>query len=277
MPDAKLVAQHYTHGDLVEAIRDGVEKLGKSIEEVQVDDLAAVDEFHIGGRIATETFLDQLGITSDHHVLDLGCGLGGGSRFAAQRYGCRVTGVDLTPEYIETGNVLCEWVGLDTQVQLQVEDAMALPHPDDSFDRAYMMHVGMNIADKASLASELHRVLRPGGIVGIYDIMQTSDGDLEFPVPWANEPSGSSVSSPAVYRLALESAGFSIVAERNRRDFALEFFAQLQARVANVGGQPPLGLHILMGGTAAVKVNNMIENISRNLVAPVELLAEKNG
>lgn len=168
MPDANVVSQHYTHGALVDAIRDGIEKLGKPIEEVHIDDLAPVDEFHIGGRVATEGFLDQLGITRDHHVLDIGCGLGGGSRFAAQRYGCRVTGVDVTPEYVETGNTLCEWVGLNTHIRLRVEDATALPHPDDSFDGAFMMHVGMNIADKESLASELHRVMRPGGKLGIY-------------------------------------------------------------------------------------------------------------
>ncbi len=277
MTDANVITQHYTLGNLINVIRDGVEQLGKSIDEVTIDDLAPVDEFHIGGRIATEAFLDQLGITSEHHVLDVGCGLGGSSRFAAQRYGCRVTGVDLTPEYVETGNVLCKWVGLDKLIRLQVEDATALPHPAGSFDRVYMMHVGMNVADKASLVSELYRVVRPGGKVGIYDIMQISEGDLAFPVPWATEPGGSSVSPPGVYRSALESAGFNIIAERNRREFAIEFFAQLQARVSGAGGLPQLGLHILMGDTAPVKVKNMIENVSLNLVAPVELIVEKNA
>ena len=265
----------HTHGELIDAIREGVEKIGKSIEEVDINDLAPVDEFHVGGRIATEAFLDQLGITDDHHVLDVGCGLGGGSRFASRRYGCRVTGVDLTPEYVEAGNEICEWVGLNTHIQLKVEDATSLPHTDDAFDRAYMMHVGMNIADKESLALELHRVIRPGGKVGIYDVMQISAGALVFPVPWATEAGGSLVSSPATYQSALESAGFNIVAERNRREFALEFFDQLQGKVDAAGGPPPLGLHILMGETAPVKVRNMIENISRNLIAPVEIIAEK--
>lgn len=66
-----------------------------------------MDEFHIGGRLATESFLGRLDIGAGHHVLDVDCGLGGGSRFAAQRYGCRVPGVDLTQEYVETGNELC--------------------------------------------------------------------------------------------------------------------------------------------------------------------------
>jgi ubiquinone/menaquinone biosynthesis C-methylase UbiE len=274
MPDRKVVASHYTHGGLLDAIREGIRKLGKTVDQLQVDDLGPVDEFHIGGRVATESFLDQLDIVDAHHVLDVGCGLGGASRYATQKYGCRVTGIDLTPEYIETGNTLCEWVGLSNQIRLEVEDATALSHPDGTFDRAYLMHVGMNIADKAVLASELHRVVRPGGRIGIYDVMRVADGDLQFPVPWAEEQAGSSVSPPATYIAALESAGFNILAERNRRDFALEFFEQLKTR-AETDGPAPLGLHILMGNTRGEKLKNMIENISRNLIAPVEIVAEK--
>lgn len=88
MPDIKLVATHYTHGSLLDSIIAGVAKLGKTQASVRVEDLGPVDEFHIGGRVATESFLDQIGLRADDHVLDVGCGLGGASRFAAQRYGC---------------------------------------------------------------------------------------------------------------------------------------------------------------------------------------------
>jgi len=276
MPDRREVTSHYTHGNLLDAIRDGIRKLGKTVDQVLVDDLGPVDEFHIGGRVATENFLDQLDINDTHHVLDVGCGLGGASRYAAQRYGCRVTGIDLTPEYVETGNTLCEWVGLSNQIRLEVEDATALSHPDNTFDRAYLMHVGMNIEDKDTLAAELHRVVRPGGRVGIYDVMQVGEGELQFPVPWAAEQAGSSVSSPAIYKAALGSAGFNILSERNRQDFALEFFADLQTKAGSAEGPAPLGLNLLMGDTRAMKVKNMVENIARNLIAPVELVAEKS-
>jgi ubiquinone/menaquinone biosynthesis C-methylase UbiE len=275
MPNGSSVVNHYAHGSLLDAIQSGVQKLGKTINNVRVEDLGPVDEFHIGGRIATEGFLDQLNIGTDHCVIDVGCGLGGGSRFAAQRYGCRVTGIDLSQEYVETGQVLCSWVGLSDRICLETADATALSHPDDAFDCGYMMHVGMNIADKQSLVSELHRVLRPGGKLGIYDVMRVGDGELEFPVPWATEPEDSAVVTPHEYKAALEAAGFRIIGERDRRDFALDFFAQMQAKAASAEGAPPLGLHILMGDTAPAKVKNMIENILRNLLAPVELIAEK--
>jgi SAM-dependent methyltransferase len=269
------VATHYAHGGLLRAIIDGVHRLGRSPDTVSLEDLGSVDEFHIGGRVATKGFLDQLDITADEHVLDVGCGLGGASRFAAQEYGCRVSGIDLTPEYVETGEVLCSWVGLGELITLEQGDATATPYSDGAFDKSYMMHVGMNIPDKRALVSELYRVLRPGGRLGIYDVMRIGDGDLRLPVPWATAPEESIVSSPDEYKVALEAAGFRVVSECNRSSFAREFFSQLQAKAGGAEGPPPLGLHILMGDTASEKVANMIENVSQNLVAPVELIAER--
>ncbi len=275
MPDVGLVATHYTHGGLLDAIITGVTKLGKTPATVLTEDLGPVDEFHIGGRVATESVLDQLNLGPEDHALDVGCGLGGASRFAADRYHCRVTGVDLTHEYVETGKALCSWVGLEGRVKLDQGNATGTAYAESMFDKAFMLHVGMNIADKFALAAELLRVLRPGGMLGVYDVMRVGDGELTYPVPWATSAEGCAVGSPDEYRGALEKAGFRITAERNRRDFALEFFARLQASASAAEGLPPLGLHILMGKTAPRKVRNMIENISENRVTPVELIAEK--
>lgn len=275
MSDLNLVANHYTRGDLLSAIRAGVEKLGKTPETVTIEDLAPVDEFHIGGRMATRSFLDQIGIRPEDHVLDVGCGIGGASRFAARTYGCQVTGIDLTEEYVETGNTLCSWLGLENRVKLSQGNALAMSLPDATVDKAFMLHVGMNIPDKASLAMEVWRVLRPGGIFGIYDIMEVGGDQLKYPVPWATVAKASSLASPANYKHSLMAAGFQIVSERDRREFALDFFERLKANSAVADGPPPLGLHILMGKEAPTKVKNMIENVSRNRVAPIELIARK--
>lgn len=269
------ISRHYSRGGLTEAIRHGLASLGKEPGAITLDDLAPVDEFHIGGRKATEAFLDQLAFNANHHVLDVGCGLGGPARVVASRYGSRITGIDLTNEYIETGKVLCTWVGLDRQISLQQGSALSLPYAASQFDGAYMLHVGMNIDDKEKLAEEVARVLRPGGVFGIYDVMRTGPGDLNFPVPWAATADLSSVAEPGRYKKALERAGFAIAAERDRRDFALAFFADLRAKTAAIGGPPPLGLHVLMGKATPEKVQNMIDNISKGRIAPIELIARK--
>jgi ubiquinone/menaquinone biosynthesis C-methylase UbiE len=275
MPTQQDVSDHYTHGDLVAAIRSGIESLGKAINSVTVNDLAPVDEFHIGGRQASEDFLGQLDLSPNKHVLDVGCGLGGAARFVTSRYSCRVTGIDLTPEYVKTGNTLCKWVGLDKNISLHQGSALAMPFAERAFDGAYMLHVGMNIDDKAKLCSEVFRVLRSNALFGIYDVMRIDDGELTYPVPWATTAASSAVATPAQYRAALQATGFSVVAERNRRDFALAFFDRLRARTTVAGGPPALGLHILMGQNTPEKVQNMIENISNRRIAPVEVIARK--
>jgi SAM-dependent methyltransferase len=269
------ISTHYTHGELIAAIRAGIEALGKTTDSITLNDLAPLDEFHIGGRQASQHFLDQLGLASDKHVLDVGCGLGGAARFAASHYRCRVDGIDLTTEYVETGRAICQWVGLDDRISLHQGSALSLPFAGNAFDCAYMLHVGMNIDNKVKLCSEIARVLRPGAVFGIYDVMKTGEGELTFPVPWATTAQSSAVAEPAQYRSALEASGFALTAELNRRDFALAFFDELQAKTMAAGGPPPLGLHILMGRNAADKIRNMIANISTGLIAPVEMIARK--
>ncbi len=275
MSEDHAVAGHYTHGSLLAAIKQALEAQGKTPEMVSIDDLAPVDEFHIGGRQASEHFLSQLPLDTSTQVLDVGCGLGGASRFTAQRFGCRVTGIDLTAEYVETGRALCSWVGLDDRVALHQGSALDLPFGEAGFDAAYMMHVGMNIPDKARLFAEVYRVLKPGGSFGVYDVMRTGEGALAFPVPWATTDETSAVAAPQDYKSGLEAAGFEVAAERNRCEFALEFFADLRAKIAAAGGPPPLGLHVLIGPSGAEKIKNMVENIGAGRIAPVEIIARK--
>ncbi|MFP6780512.1 MAG: methyltransferase domain-containing protein, partial [Gammaproteobacteria bacterium] len=179
------VAAHYASASLVEAIKRGIQQLGKTTLTATIADLAPVDEFHIGGRQATMDFMDQLSLRDTDSVLDIGCGIGGAARFVADHYRAKVTGIDLTKEFVETGEEICRWLGLDDRVSLQQGSALNLPFEPSSFHHAYMMHVGMNIADKGSLARQVARVVKPGGTFGIFDVMRTGDEELLYPVPWA--------------------------------------------------------------------------------------------
>lgn len=269
------VSDHYARTNLIGAIEAGLAQLGKSPANVTIDDLAPVDEFHIGGRSATEEIMSQLHPSPSDHLLDIGCGLGGPARFAASRYGCRVTGADLTRDYVVTGTALCAWVGLERLVSLHHANALSLPFADGTFDAAYMLHVGMNVEDKVGICSEAARVLRPGAVFAVYDVMRSNDGELAFPLPWATTPESNAVAEPDRYRDALCSAGFEIVSERNRREFALAYFGRMQSRLSSTDGPAPLGLHTLMGERRRDQVRNMLENISNGSIAPYELIARK--
>ena len=240
------VAQHYTHGRLEQAILDAASAAGKDIDRLKVDDLAAADEFHIGGRQATIELAQQLDLRPGMHLLDVGSGLGGAARYFANEHQCQVTGIDLTEEYVVTANALARRVGLADRVIYRQGSALALPFPPASFDGAYMLHVGMNIEDKAGLFAGVRKALKRGAVFGVYDVMQIAPGALNFPVPWAGTAETSFVDTPITYRRHLEANGFEVTKERGRRQFGIEFFRQMRARAAVVP-TPPRGLHIVMG------------------------------
>jgi ubiquinone/menaquinone biosynthesis C-methylase UbiE len=266
------VAQHYGRGDLERAILDALVASGKDIDRLEPGDLSPVDEFHTGGRQATLDFADQFQVTADMHLLDVGCGIGGPSRYFAQESGCRVTGIDLTEDYVCTAEALARRLGLSGHVSYRRASALALPFTPATFDAAYMMHVGMNIADKPALFAEVRRVLKPGGSFAVFDVVRVGEGALAFPLHWAATAETSFVASPAEYREAAERAGFTLVKERDRREFARAFFRQVTARAAEAGGPPPLGIHILMKQDVPQKLANYVSNLERGLIAPVEMV-----
>lgn len=275
MDYAEKISGHYGHGNLLAAIEAGLEAQGIEAKNASVEDLGPVDEFHIGGRIASAHFLDQLGIKPSHSILDVGCGLGGSARFAAKTYGARIVGLDLTPEYVETGQVLCDWVGLSDRIELHLGSVLSLPFDAARFDGAFMMHVGMNIQDKQALIAQVSRVLKPGAKFGIYDIMKTNDEDLMYPVPWATTTETSWLAGPEDYRAAFEDNGFSVIEENNRRAFALDFFKKMKVASDAAKGPPPLGLHVLMQQSTAEKIPNMVANLAANRISPIEMIAVK--
>ena len=275
MGDRSDVAAHYSSGRLLAAIEAGVSAMGLTADTVSTDDLGPVDEFHVGGRPATTELVAHLGATSDSRLLDVGCGIGGTARFMASTTGSHVTGIDLTPEYIDVARTLSAWTSLDELTDFEVGSALDMPFDDGSFDGATQLHVGMNIADKASLFREVHRVLKPGAQFALYDIMKMSDGEVTFPVPWAGDASSSFVADLPTYRRDLEAAGFDVLTERNRGAFAAEFFTAMRERTATAGGPPPLGLHVIMGPDAPTKVANMIAAITAGTLAPVELICRR--
>ncbi len=263
------VADHYTTSTLLERIADGLAKAGKDLHSATAEDLKPVDEFHIGGLVATQALLDQVELSATSRVIDLGSGIGGTARHIAQRSGAKVTGIDLTSEFVEVAQKLSDLVGVNTI--FKTGSVLDIPEPDDEFDLATLIHVGMNIADKDKLFAEAARVLKPGGSFAVYDVMQTADEPISFPVPWATTPDQSHLDRPQVYRDAAAGAGFSLVAERDRSDFARDFFAKLTARIAE-SGPPPLGLPLIFGAQAGEKMANMLENVDAKRIAPVEMI-----
>lgn len=268
----QTVIEHYRHGALEDALLKGLAAIGKNVDKLTPEDLSPADEFHIGNREATAEFAAEFKPVAGMHLIDIGCGIGGPSRYFAQNLRCRVTGIDLSEEYVAVARALAQRVGLADRVSYRQASALALPFEDASFDGAYMQHVGMNVAEKARLFHEVHRVLKPDALFGLYEIMRTGEGIFNYPLPWAGGAEADFIETPETYRALLMAGGFELIKERNRRQFALDSFNRLSARLAASGGPPPFGMHLLMGPTALNKLANMRALIESGTAAPVEML-----
>ncbi len=266
------VASYYTRGHLEESIFRALTQAGKDPANLTHDDLSALDEFHAGGREATRDLAAQMDLRPGLRVLDVGSGIGGPARYFAAEHGCKVTGIDLTEEFVLVARSLTHRTKLDSSAEFLQGSALALPFDKPTFDRAYTIHVCMNIADKPALFREVRRVLKQDGLFGIFDLMRTGEGPLRFPVPWALTEETSFVARVNEYRDALTAAGFHVFYERRRGAFALEFMQRAMARMAQ-GGPPALGLHLLMGEPTKVMLGNVFSMIQDGILEPVELIA----
>ncbi len=266
------VADHYGRRGLESAILEALAKSGKDPEHLTPLDLAGADEFHLGWRPATVELARDLELAAGDHVLDIGSGIGGPARYVAEAHGCKVTGIDLTDDFVQTANGLTRRCGLSDKVDFRQASALALPFDDASFDAATLIHVGMNIADKAGLFAEARRVLKAGGRFGIYDIMRLGEGDIPYPMPWAETAATSFVEDPGTYRELLSGSGFAIYDQKDRTELALSLARDMRDRVAR-DGPPPLGLHLLMGPATPQRLGNVMSAVQGGILGPVQILA----
>lgn len=270
----EAIQTHYTRADLGDVILTALEKAGRDIDHLTPEDLAPIDQFHIRGRAATLELARAAGLDASKHVLDVGSGVGGTSRCLAKEFGCRVTGIDLTDEYCRAASMLSAKTGLAHLVDYRQGDATKLPFDDQTFDVVWTEHVAMNIPDKTRLYKEMHRVLKPGGTLAIYDVLAGPSGPVLFPVPWAHTPDTSFLVSPTELRRLLEEAAFTITDWADTTEAARAWFVRLADKIQKEGF-PSLGFHLLLGADFKVMAQNQGRNLQEGRIALAQIVARK--
>jgi ubiquinone/menaquinone biosynthesis C-methylase UbiE len=195
---------------LAQAMLDGLAAAGKDLDALTVDDLAPLDQFHGGGKAATQRRARLAGLEPGTRVLDVGGGIGGPARTLAAEFGCRVTLVDPTEAYVRASETLTAKLGLTDRLTHRVGSALDLPVEDGSFDVVWTQNSGMNIEDKERLYAELYRVLRPDGRLAIQEPMAGPVQPIIFSIMWAEDASISFLRSPAEMRAVIVAAGFRV-------------------------------------------------------------------
>ena len=274
MERQSTIAEHWAKGDVYALIVSALEKAGKSLSSLTVEDLAPVDHFHARGFPATVELADAVSIKPGDHILDIGCGLGGPAGYIATRFGCRVTGIDLTPAFVDAGRELTALLSLQDQVTLDQGDAQHLPYADASFDGAYAQHVTMNIADRGQFFAEGARVLKPGAWFALTGHALGHAGSPHYPLPWSEDGSGAYLVAPADTIALLQKAGFEHVAAEDTGEKYLAAYEKVLA-LAEQGSLPPLGVHLLLGANAREKTRNAARNIEEGRTHPVQVICRK--
>ena len=257
MTDTNLkVRDHYSPTNLTARIKSLLATIVPDDQILTVTQLAALDQFHSRGILATSELGEAAELTPLTRVLDIGCGIGGPARYLAATFGSHVVGVDLSASFVETADYLTARCGLSERVAFQVGDAMHLPFEDAAFDAAFLQHVAMNVEDRPALYREVSRILPAGGRFVVYDLI-LQNGDVVYPVPWARTPETSFLLTEEETRKALIQAGFKIDLWRDDTQVALQWFKAATAAPPQSG----LNLGVVMGS----EFQSMTGNLARNL------------
>jgi ubiquinone/menaquinone biosynthesis C-methylase UbiE len=270
--DSSAVVNHYAATSLATHIGDALERAGVAGDHGLINwkDLAPLDEFHVRGLAASEELAAGLQLAPGATVLDVGSGLGGPGRFLAATYGVHVTGIDISPPFVEAATMLSERTGLSDRTTFQVADALALPFEDSTFDHAWTQHVAMNIRDRARMYAEIFRVLKPGGSFAVYDVIRGDGEPLIFPVPWARDPDISFLLTSDAMRDVLMRSGFDVVSWTDTTAVANEWIAKQRGAQSRAPLSPAIGLHLITPPDFAV----MMANLGRNLIERRTLLLQ---
>ena len=273
------IAGHYGRGGLMERLRAALADDGANPDRLTHVDLAPYDQFHGRGIEATTEIADQIvrdvSIAGTDSILDIGSGIGGPARYFARRFGCRVTGIDLTPEFCAVARELSQLVGGDDRVKFHEGNALQMPFAAANFDGAYSMNVAMNIGDKEGLYREIHRVLKPKAWLFLSEIARGPGPNPDYPAPWAATSAASFLATPEATHQRLEACGFAVLSFRETTQQSLAFGARSRAAVERGEKPPHRAVSLIHPEHAQTMAANVSRGLANSALIPIEVLCRK--
>ncbi|WP_309085250.1 methyltransferase domain-containing protein [Chelativorans sp.] len=267
------VTQHYGSTGIADRVLAAIAAGGQNPHQLLPEMLFPFDQLHARELQATEDHVAWLAPCPGEHLLDVGSGVGGPARYAAAKHSVRVTGIDLTPEFVEAARELTDRCGLSDRVTFQIGNALRMPFPEGSFDAAMCLYVAMNIADKTALAGEIARMLKPGGRL-IWSEAVGVDGQAPpYPLPWGRSRDTSSLTTEAGLRNALESAGLSILEWRDETMLQVDHARNARQASETPSPERVMANQVVMGDDFLERRRNYLAGLEAGALKGIAILA----
>lgn len=276
MPNNSGLEHHYASEGIRTRIVEALSAAGLGSGPIEWTQLVQLDQFHSRGLEATRELAQRLGAEPGDKVLDLGSGFGGPARFLAATVGCHVTGIDLMQEYVDIATELTERAGLATRVAFVQGDASKLTFADETFDRAWTIHVSMNIRDKQGFYEGVYRVLRSDGVFALYDVVKGDNEPALYPAPWSPVPELSFLATTSETSNLLQAAGFEQIVVEDDTDQALEGMRRIvNAPAPSPDAPKTVSLPQVLGPRVRPMLTNMVLNFEQNRTKVIRAVARK--
>lgn len=234
--------------------------------------LARADEFHPGGRAATEELMRLAAPVPGTRMLDLGCGIGGPARALRRCVGAggSVVGVDAVAEYCRVARALNTRAADAADIDIVQADVLDLALPGPRFDLVWSQHAQMNVGDKARWLDAVRRHLAPGGRYAFHETFAGPGGEPWYPTPWAHGAVDSHLTTPEQWLAGLEAAGFIPCHWLDRTEQSVVWLDEAVAvqRALAAAGDPAAALNVglLLGPEAALMSRNLRRNLAEGRV-----------
>jgi hypothetical protein len=135
------------------------------------------------------------------------------------------------------------------------------------------IHAAMNIPAKGRMYAEARRVVKPGRIFAVYDVLQGEGGDVMFPVPWARDPSISHLATAEDMQRLLHEAGFTVLHVHDSSEESQSFFERMVGRIGR-SGPPPVTVQTFLGDDFPEMARNQVRNLAERRIRTVSYICE---
>jgi ubiquinone/menaquinone biosynthesis C-methylase UbiE len=263
----------YGQKNLVEKILELLQSEGLNNAEKVKESFVPIEELHLLGSVATLELAQKVGLNDNMRILDVGCGIGGPARRIATKFGCRVTGLDLSKEYCQLAKMINDYIGISDLIEIKRGNALDMPFDDALFDVVFLQHVLMNIQNKNRLFSQIKRVLRPEGQLALYTICAGNITPINYPVIWANTPDINFLLSALDLRNLIISNGFKLFSWKEHTKEIIKAI-DLQRTKTRSKKKSSINLGLIVKNPS-LKWKNMILNLKEGRIKVIQGIFER--